>query len=132
MRFAGDGSTEPCRVMARRVISAMQRYVCTWVNSGSRKSTLETTRLTQLRHWVPGSVVRRVRSDAPKRYARGGGGAGVRPWRRMISAVFARSGGPPAAALITSAHSRKNYGPIAAGVTTVSPFTSSVPLLSNR
>ena len=42
-------------------------------------------------------------SDAPKRYARGGGGAGVRPWRRMISAIFARSGGPPAAALITSA-----------------------------
>jgi hypothetical protein len=29
-------------------------------------------------------------------------------------------------------YSRKNCGPIAAGVTTVSPFTSSVPLLSNR
>ena len=33
----------------------------------------------------------------------GGGGAGVRPWRRMISAIFARSGGPPTAALMTSA-----------------------------
>jgi hypothetical protein len=34
----------------------------------------------------------------------------VRPWRRMISAIFARSGGPPAAALITSAASRKYCG----------------------
>ena len=63
--------------------------------------------LTQLRHWVHGSAMRRACSDAPKRYARGGGGAGVRPWRRMISAIFARSGGPPAAALITSADSRR-------------------------
>ena len=34
----------------------------------------------------------------------------------MISTIFARSGGPPAAALTTSAASRKNSGPIAAGV----------------
>jgi hypothetical protein len=33
----------------------------------------------------------------------------------MISIIFARSGGPPAAALITSADSRKCCGPIAAG-----------------
>ena len=59
-------------------------------------------------------------------------GAGVRPWRRMISAIFARSGGPPAAALITSADSRKYCGPIAAGVITQSAFTSWLPLLSNR
>jgi hypothetical protein len=32
-------------------------------------------------------------------------GAGVRPWRRMISAILTRSGGPPAAAFITSATS---------------------------
>jgi hypothetical protein len=60
VRFAGDGSTEPCRVMARRVISAMQRYVCTWVNSGSRKSTLETTRLT---HSGSGVCVAAVEDD---------------------------------------------------------------------
>jgi hypothetical protein len=34
----------------------------------------------------------------------------------MISAIFARSGGPSAAALITSADLRKYCGPIAAGV----------------
>jgi hypothetical protein len=34
----------------------------------------------------------------------------VRPWRRVISAIFARSGGPPATALITSAVSRKYCG----------------------
>jgi hypothetical protein len=59
-------------------------------------------------------------------------GAGVRPWRRMTSPIFARSGGPPAAALITSAASRKNCGPIAAGVITPSAFASSDPLLTNR
>jgi hypothetical protein len=42
--------------------------------------------------------------------------AGVRPWRRMISASLTRSGGPPVAALITAADSRKYCGPIAAGV----------------
>lgn len=59
------------------------------------------------------------------------GGAGVRPWRRRISAIFARSGGPPAAALITSAASRKYCEPIAAGVITWSAFASWFPLLSN-
>jgi hypothetical protein len=54
------------------------------------------------------------------------------PWRRMISASLARSGGPPPAALITSADSRKYYGPIAAGLMTQSAFTSWIPLLSNR
>ena len=83
--------------------------------------------MTQLRHWVHGGAVRRVRSDAPKHYARGGGGAGVRPWRRMISAIFARSGGPSTAALITSADSRKYCGPIAAGVITQSALASCVP-----
>lgn len=33
--------------------------------------------------------------------------AGVSPWRRMISASFVRSGGPPALALSTSNASRK-------------------------
>ncbi len=47
----------------------------------------------------------------------------------MISAIFARSGGPPAAALITSADSRKYCGPIAAGVTTHSTFTSSAAVV---
>ena len=63
---------------------------------------------------------------APSRlgYAVVGGGAGVRPWRRMISAIIARSGGPPAARSITSAASRKNCGPIAAGVMRQSAFTS--------
>ena len=56
----------------------------------------------------------------------------MRPWRRMISAIFARSGGPPAAALITSADSRKYCGPIAAGVIKQSAFTASIPWLSNR
>jgi len=60
-------------------------------------------------------------------YAFGGGAAGVKPWRRMIAIIFAGSGGPPAAALITSADSRKYCGPIAAGVTTQSTFTSSLP-----
>lgn len=49
----------------------------------------------------------------------------------MISAILARSGGPPAAALITSAESRKYCGPIAAGVITQSTFASWIPLLSN-
>ncbi len=65
-------------------------------------------------------------------YACGGGGAGVRPWRSMISINFALSGGPPAAAFIRSRASRKYCGPMAAGVTAQSTFTSSVPLLSNR
>ena len=39
---------------------------------------------------------------------------------------------PPAAALITSADSRKYRGPIAAGVITQSPLTSWLTLLSNR
>jgi len=56
----------------------------------------------------------------------------VRPWRRMISAIFARSGGPPAAAVITSADSRNYCGPIAAGVIRQSAFTASIPWLSNR
>src|SRR5215831_8884416 len=59
-------------------------------------------------------------------------GAGVSPWRRMISAILARSGGPPNAALITSADSRKYSGPIAAGVITQSAFASWLPLLSKR
>ena len=45
-------------------------------------------------------------------------------YNRMISAILARSGGPPAAWLITPAHSRKYCGPIAAGVITQSAFTS--------
>jgi len=43
-----------------------------------------------------------------------------------------RSGGPPAAALITSVDSRKYCGPIAAGVITQSAVTSWLLLLSNR
>src|SRR6266567_6741368 len=50
----------------------------------------------------------------------------------MISIIFALSGGPPAAALITSAASRKYCGPSAAGVITHSTFTSWLPLLSNH
>ena len=65
------------------------------------------------------------------RYARLGSAAGVRPWRSMISATFVRSGGPPAAALITSALSRKNCGHSAAGVTAHSTLASVIPLLSN-
>jgi hypothetical protein len=49
----------------------------------------------------------------------------------MISAIFARSGGPPDAALITSADSQKYWGPIAAGVIAQSAFVSGLPLLSN-
>jgi hypothetical protein len=49
----------------------------------------------------------------------------------MIPAILVWSGGPPAAALITSADSRKYCGPIAAGVITQSAFTSQLPLLSN-
>jgi hypothetical protein len=64
--------------------------------------------------------------------AAGDGAEGVRPWRCMISANLARSGGPPAAELMTWAHSRKNCGPSAAGVTMQSAFTSWVVLLSNR
>jgi hypothetical protein len=59
-------------------------------------------------------------------YASGGGGAGVRPWRRMISIILALSGGAPSAALITAATSRKYSGPIAAGVMTQRAFTSSL------
>src|SRR5438552_3983092 len=55
------------------------------------------------------------RLHAARRYGCGRGGAGVRPWRIMISAIFAPSGGPPAAAFITSAASRKYCGPSAAG-----------------
>jgi len=72
------------------------------------------------------------RLTRPRLYARAGGGAGVRPWRRMISAILVRSGGPPAAALTTSAESRKYCGPIAAGVMTQSTFTSRLPSLSIR
>ena len=50
----------------------------------------------------------------------------------MISIIFALSGGPPAAALITSAASRKYCGPSAGGVITHSASTSWLPLLSNR
>lgn len=60
------------------------------------------------------------------------GFTGVRPWRRMISIIFAGFGGPPAAALITSAASRKYSGPIAAGEITQSALTSRLPKLSNR
>jgi hypothetical protein len=56
----------------------------------------------------------------------------VSPWRSIISTIFARSGGPPFAALITSAASRKYCGPIAAGVTRQSTFTSWLVLLSKR
>ena len=59
-------------------------------------------------------------------------GAGVRPWRRMMSAILTRSGGPPAAASITAAASRKYCGPIAAGVMAQRAFTSWLPALSNR
>jgi hypothetical protein len=38
-------------------------------------------------------------------------------WRSIVSTIFARSGGPPAAASMTSAAPRKYCGPIAAGVT---------------
>ena len=58
--------------------------------------------------------------------------AGVRPWRRMMAAIFARSGGPPADALSASAVSRKYCGPIAAGEMMQSVFTSALPLLSKR
>src|SRR5262249_54101210 len=60
---------------------------------------------------------------------RSGYGAGVRPWRRMISAILTWSGGPPAVALITSAASRKYPGPIAAGVIAQSALTSWLPWL---
>ena len=43
-----------------------------------------------------------------------------------------RSGGPPAAALITSVDSRKYCGLIAAGVIRQSAFAFWIPLLSNR
>ncbi len=55
----------------------------------------------------------------------------MRPWRRMTSAIFARSGGPPAASLITWAASRKYCGPIAAGVITQSAFESWIPLFDD-
>src|SRR5262249_42134460 len=61
-----------------------------------------------------------------------GYGAGVRPWRRMIPAILTWPGGPPAAAVITSAASRKYPGPIAAGVIAQSALTSWLPWLSNR
>lgn len=61
---------------------------------------------------------------AMRLYAGTGGAAGVSPWRSMISIILARSGGPPAAAFIASAHSRKNCGPIAAGVTMHNTFAS--------
>src|ERR1019366_539822 len=48
------------------------------------------------------------------------------------SIIFAGSGGPPAAAAITSAASRKYAGPIIAGDMTASCFTSSLPRLSKR
>ncbi len=50
----------------------------------------------------------------------------------MISTILTRSGGPPRAALTTSAASRKYCGPIAAGVMAQSAFASWLPLLSNR
>jgi len=50
----------------------------------------------------------------------------MRPCRLLISAIFARSGGPPAAALTTSADSRKYCGPTAAGVITQSTLTSRI------
>ena len=46
----------------------------------------------------------------------------------MTSAIFARSRGPPAAALSTSNASRKYSGPMAAGVMTHSAFASWLPL----
>jgi len=42
----------------------------------------------------------------------------------LVGEPVARSGGPQAAWLITSAHSRKYFGPCAAGVITQSAFTS--------
>lgn len=56
----------------------------------------------------------------------------MRPCLRMISANFARSGGPPAAALRTAAVSRKYCGSIAAGVIMHSAFTFWVVSLSKR
>ena len=46
--------------------------------------------------------------------------------------LSARSGGPPAVALITSAASRKYAGPMIAGDMTASCFTSLLPRLSKR
>ena len=66
------------------------------------------------------------------RYTATGGGAGVSPWRSIISIIFARSGGAPAAAFTNSAASRKYSGPIAAGVTMHSTFASWAVLLSKR
>jgi hypothetical protein len=55
------------------------------------------------------------------------GFTGVRPWRSMISTIFAGFGGPPAASLMTSAASRKYCGPIAAGEITQSALASRLP-----
>jgi hypothetical protein len=61
-----------------------------------------------------------------------GGVANVMPCRRKTSIIFERSGGPPLAAPITSAASRKYLGPIIAGVMMTSCFTFSQPRLSKR
>ena len=53
----------------------------------------------------PGAPHRGV-ALTPVRACRGGG-AGVRPWRRITSPIAARSGGPPRAAANTSPISRK-------------------------
>jgi hypothetical protein len=52
----------------------------------------------------------------------------------VVHAIFAGpgQGGPPAAAPITSAASRKYAGPIIAGDITASCFASAPPRLSNR
>ena len=107
----GGGSCEGGIAAGRPSEDWTSRHAC---------SSASVVTLLRLRR----SSRRRVHSGAPlfTRYA--WGGAGVRPWRRMISAIFARSGGPPGVALITSAASRKNCGPIAAGVITHSAFAS--------
>ena len=62
-----------------------------------------------------------------------GYGAGVSPWRRMISRSLLRSGGfVGLAPLNTSAVSRKYSGPRAAGVITQSDLESWLMLLSKR
>src|SRR3954447_16361043 len=65
-------------------------------------------------------------SVAPDRafYQAGGRAAGVSPWRRMTSAIRARSGGPPAEAVKTAATSWKYSGPSNPGVMTQSTFAS--------
>ncbi len=110
----------------RRIFLRLTTPVCLPRPRNSKSTGMRTTVSSR------GSSRRSLTFARRTPYLCGGGGAGVSPWRRMISIIFARSGGPPPATPATSAASRKNCGPIAAGVTTHSPFTSFVPLLSKR